>query len=169
MHLPVDGVGGEPASSRHADQCRPTPYQLGISTLVPRRLGIVAKAPVTFDDGLWNGRSLRAWLPQVVAEVLEAVDPVRVIVFGSVARREEHSESDLDLLVVVDHLDPAGRRETMRRVRRAISAPVPVDVLVADVQEFEARRDLNGSPFYWPAREGEVVHERHTPIRVLLA
>lgn len=113
-----------------------------------------------FDDGLWNGRSLRAWLPQVVAEVVEAVDPVRVIVFGSVARREEHSESDLDLLVVIDHLDPGQRREMMRTVRRAIRAPVPVDVLVADVAEFESRRDLNGSPFYWPARQGELVYER---------
>lgn len=120
----------------------------------------MANAPVTFEDGLWNGRSLRAWLPQVVAEVVEAVNPVRVIVFGSVARREEHPESDLDLLVIVDHLAPAARREMMRTVRRAIRAPVPVDVLVADVEEFEARRDLNGSPFYWPAREGEVVHER---------
>ena len=120
----------------------------------------MAQAPVTFDRGLWNGRSLRAWLPEVVAEVVDAVDPVRVIVFGSIARREEHSESDLDLLVIVDHLDPRGRREMMRTVRRAIKAPVPVDVLVADIEEFESRRDLNGSPYYWPAREGEVVHER---------
>lgn len=115
---------------------------------------------MTFEDGLWNGRSIRAWLPQVVAEVVEAVNPVRVIVFGSVARREEHPESDLDLLVIVDQLDAAGRREMMRAVRRAIHAPVPVDVLVADVEEFESRRHLNGSPYYWPAREGEVVHER---------
>jgi len=48
----------------------------------------------------------------------------------------------------------------MRTVRRAIRAPVPVDVLVAGVEEFEARCDVNGSPFYWPAREGEEVHER---------
>lgn len=120
----------------------------------------MAQAPVTFKDGLWNGRSIRAWVPRVVAEVVEAVNPVRVIVFGSVARHEEHTESDLDLLVIVDHLAPASRRETMRTVRRAIRAPVPVDVLVADVEEFASRRDLNGSPLYWPAREGQVVYER---------
>ncbi len=48
----------------------------------------------------------------------------------------------------------------MRTVRSAIQAPVPVDVLVTDVHEFDERRDVNGSPYYWPAREGEVVHER---------
>lgn len=120
----------------------------------------VDTTPVTFVDGLWNGQSLRAWLPRVVAEVVAAVDPVRVIVFGSLGRGDEQPESDLDLLVIVDHLDPAARREMMRTVRRAIQAPVPVDVMVTDVGEFESRRDLNGSPFYWPAREGVVVHER---------
>ncbi len=120
----------------------------------------MATAQVNFADGLWNGRSVREWVPDVVGDVVRAVDPMRLIVFGSVARGEEHAESDLDLLVVLGSLDRSRRREMMRTIRRAIAAPIPVDVLVTDVDEFEAGRDLNGSPYYWPAREGEVVYER---------
>lgn len=103
---------------------------------------------------------LRDWIPDVVADVVRAFDPARIIVFGSVAREEEHFESDLDLLVLLDELDPDRRRMTMGRIRRAIEAPIPIDVLVAGMVEFESRRDVNGSPYYWPAREGQVVYER---------
>jgi hypothetical protein len=48
----------------------------------------------------------------------------------------------------------------MSTIRRAIGAPIPIDVLVASVSEYEAGKDVNGSPYYWPAREGRVVHER---------
>lgn len=87
------------------------------------------------------------------------MDPVRLVIFGSIARGDEHAESDLDLLVILGSLDKSRRRDMMRRIRRAIEAPIPVDVVVTDIEEFEARRDWNGSPFYWPAREGEVVYE----------
>lgn len=120
----------------------------------------MASAQVTFVDGLWNGRSVRDWVPEVVDDVVRAVEPVRLLVFGSVARGDAHAESDLDLLVVLERLDKSRRRDMMRLVRRSIDAPIPVDVLVTDVEEFEARRDVNGSPYYWPAREGEVVYER---------
>ncbi|MGI8663819.1 MAG: nucleotidyltransferase domain-containing protein [Acidimicrobiales bacterium] len=120
----------------------------------------MANAPVTFVRGQWNGRTIREWLPDVVGDIVRAVDPTRIIVFGSVARGDDHAESDLDLLVVLDHLEPTQRRAMMRTIRAAIEAPVPVDLLVTDVDEFDARRNANGSPYYWPSREGEVVHER---------
>lgn len=114
----------------------------------------------TYADGLWNGRAIRDWIPEVVADVVRAFDPAQIIVFGSVARDEERPESDLDLLVLLDELEPRQRRVMMGRIRRAINAPIPIDVLVAGIAEYESRRDVNGSPYYWPAREGQVVYER---------
>lgn len=114
----------------------------------------------SYVDGLWDGRPVRDWIPEVIDDVVGAFDPVRVIVFGSVARGEEHPGSDLDLLVLFEDLVTEGRRSLMGKIRGAISAPIPIDVLVASVAEYDALKDVNGSPYYWPAREGRVAHER---------
>jgi predicted nucleotidyltransferase len=114
----------------------------------------------SYVEGLWDGRPVADWVPEVIDDVVASFDPVRVIVFGSVARGEEHTSSDLDILVLFDDVDAGDRRRLMGRIRGAIGAPIPIDVLVAGVAEFESGKDVNGSPFYWPAREGRVVYER---------
>lgn len=114
----------------------------------------------SYVDGLWDGRSVRDWVPDVVDDVVDGFDPVRVIMFGSIARGQDHDGSDLDLLVLFDDVSAGDRRKLMGRIRGAICAPIPIDVLVASVGDFEARKDVNGSPYYWPAREGRVVYER---------
>lgn len=114
----------------------------------------------SYVDGLWDGRRVADWIPDVVDDVVAGFDPARVIVFGSVARGEEQDSSDLDLLVLLDEVTADDRRRLMGRIRGAIGAPIPIDVLVAGVAEFEADKDVNGSPYYWPAREGHVVYER---------
>lgn len=147
--------------SRPSSRCahpRPSPLSHRRQGSFARRLLKVSQA--TFVDGLWNGRSVGDWIPEVVDDVVEAFDPARVIVFGSVARGEDSPESDLDLLVLFDDLDATDRRQLMGRIRTAIGAPIPIDVLVADVDEFEAGKDVNGSPYYWPARDGTVVYDQ---------
>lgn len=57
-------------------------------------------------------------------------------------------------------VDDPDRRRLMGRIRTAITAPIPVDVLVAEVREFEAGRDVKGSPYYWPTRDGRIVYDR---------
>lgn len=102
----------------------------------------------------------RDLIPSIVDEVVEAAKPAKVVLFGSVARGEAGPDSDLDLLVVLDHLDPAERTHLMGSIRFAITAPASIDVFVTDREEFERRKDVNGSMQYWPSREGEVVYER---------
>lgn len=108
----------------------------------------------------WDGRTLREWVPEVVEDIVSTVDPVRIILFGSVLRGEAGADSDLDLLVVLDELDPGDRARLMGEIRFAISAPMAIDVFVTDVEECERRKDVVGSLHYWPLREGEMVYER---------
>jgi uncharacterized protein len=115
------------------------------------------------DQGRYDGLTLREALPLVVAEIVEAVDPIEVIVFGSVARGEEGPDSDLDLLVVFEQVERAARRTEMRRVRSAIRTFVPVDILIADTYEIINDRDNVGSAVYWPLREGHSMYRR--PVR----
>jgi predicted nucleotidyltransferase len=103
---------------------------------------------------------LRDWVPGMVEEIVDGFSPRRVILFGSVARGDETAESDVDLMVVFDHLDAAHRRELQAQLMAAITAPVPFDVFVLDVDEYEAKKDIIGTIAYWPTREGVVVHER---------
>jgi len=115
---------------------------------------------VVAEPALWSGKTLRQWLPAAVGEVVTAVAPLRIVLFGSVARGDEGPDSDLDLLVVLDHVAPAERARLVSSIRRSISAPAPIDIFVTDPAEYERRKDTIGSIFYWPAREGEVVYER---------
>ncbi len=112
------------------------------------------------DEGRYDGRSLVEWVPEVVQDVIAFADPLRVILFGSVARGEAGPDSDIDLLVVVPQIAAGGRHRLMGSIRAAIGAPVPVDVFVAEPADLADLGDAVGSLVYWPVREGRVVYER---------
>ena len=112
------------------------------------------------EQGRYDGKTLQELWPSVVDEVVRAVDPTEVILFGSVARGEDGPDSDIDLLVVFDHIEPAEKRPMMARIRSAIETFAPVDVIVTDPAEMAERHDDVGSILYWPAREGRPVYRR---------
>ncbi len=112
------------------------------------------------EEGRYDGRTLQELWPSVVDEVVRAVDPAEVILFGSVARGEDGPDSDIDLLVVFDHIEPTEKRPMMARIRSAIETFAPVDVFVTDPGEMAERHDDVGSILYWPAREGRPVYRR---------
>lgn len=120
----------------------------------------MSQVHAVYDNGLYNGRTLREWLPEAVSDIVRQFNPMRVILFGSVARGDEGPDSDLDLLVLRDPFDKLRRADLMGKIRFAVSAPVPIDVFVTDEPECARRRDVIGSMHYWPLREGKVVHER---------
>lgn len=122
----------------------------------------MAQVSYTVADGKarYDGKMLAEWLPGVVAELVAACDPLKVILFGSLARADDGPDSDIDLVVVLPKVDPATRHELMTRLQLAITAPVPVDVFPTDPREYERRKDVLGSFLYWPAREGRVLYER---------
>lgn len=112
------------------------------------------------EQGRYDGKTLQELWPSVVDEVVREVDPIEVILFGSVARGNDGPDSDIDVLVVFDHIDPAEKRPMMARIRSAIQTFAPVDVVVADSAEMDQRIDDVGSMLYWPAREGRSVYRR---------
>jgi predicted nucleotidyltransferase len=91
---------------------------------------------------------------------VRAFDPLKVILFGSVARGDDGPDSDLDLLVVLPRVDPTKRMGLVVDLRRAVSRAVPKDIFVTDLAEIERRSDEVGSVHYWPLREGKVLYER---------
>jgi uncharacterized protein len=108
---------------------------------------------------LYSGRTLNQWVPDVVRDLVAAADPLQVLLFGSVARGVDGVDSDIDLLVVLPKAERDRRHELTVQLARAITAPVPVDLLVTDPAEIAERGDLPGI-LRVALREGRVVYER---------
>lgn len=115
---------------------------------------------VVDGKSVYDGKKLAEWVPQIVADIVRAFDPLQVILFGSVAQGDDGPDSDIDILVVLPHVDPKERMRLIVDIRMAIDAVVPYDVFVTDPEEIACRRDVIGSFHYWPMREGKVVYER---------
>jgi predicted nucleotidyltransferase len=82
-----------------------------------------------------------------------------VVLFGSVAHGADGPDSDIDLLVVLPQVEKNGRHGLTVELARAITAPVPVDLLLTDPAEIAERGDLPGM-MRVALREGRVGYER---------
>jgi uncharacterized protein len=110
---------------------------------------------------LYKGKTLEGWLPEAVERIVEGFHPLKVILFGSLARGEAGNHSDVDLLIVFDHVEWENKRELAVDIRRAIvGVPIPVDVIVTDVDEIDRRGHIVGTVLRPALREGKVVYER---------
>jgi uncharacterized protein len=99
------------------------------------------------------------WLPAIVGRIVRAVDPVRIILFGSRARGDAREDSDYDLLVVFDAIDD--RPATRMRIRSAVNdLPIAKDVVVATTEEESWAPRLWGDTIQSALAEGRVVYER---------
>lgn len=114
---------------------------------------------VTDDAGRWNGRTLAEWLPTVVADIVAAVHPERIVLFGSLARGGDGPDSDIDLLVIMKSKQDQPSWRHAVEIHRAVTAPVPLDIVVTDLDELARRGHLRSTIFATAAREGRVLHD----------
>jgi predicted nucleotidyltransferase len=96
-------------------------------------------------------------LTKAVDVIVSAVNPLRIILFGSGARGQLRVDSDLDLMVVVKN--GAHRRNTAREIRKVLRVfDNNFDVVVATEDDLKKYGD-NFSLVYYPAlREGRTIY-----------
>lgn len=96
-------------------------------------------------------------LDELLRRIRSAVQPRRVLLFGSAARGEMGPNSDLDVLVIVpEGVD--GRSATRRIYRELIGFEAAADVIVATEAEIE-QYGSNFSLVYYPAlRDGREIY-----------
>lgn len=84
--------------------------------------------------------------------------PAEVLLFGSYARGDAKTDSDLDLMVIEDQIDD--KTAEYLKIHRAVgSMGVGVDIVVISREDFERRRQVPDTVPYWAAREGRRVHD----------
>lgn len=98
------------------------------------------------------------WLPLIVDRLVRQFHPLKIILFGSQARGDARPDSDIDLLVVLPHVE--NKHQAHVAMLRALGdLTMPVDIVISTPDELARRGHIVG-PIFRPAlREGKVVYE----------
>lgn len=98
-------------------------------------------------------------LDEITQRIVAVSDPQQIILFGSQARGDAGSDSDLDILVVKDEVESLGA-EAARIYRALAGLSTPVDVVVARSDYVRRHRDVIGTIVRPALREGRVLYVR---------
>ena len=74
----------------------------------------------------------------MVARIAKALHPQRIILFGSHGRGTAGPDSDIDLMVVVDHVTDT-RKAMVEALRLVADISIPKDIVVTDPQRLSIR------------------------------
>lgn len=103
------------------------------------------------------GGTTNVHLETLVRRIVEAVHPLRIILFGSGARGETGPDSDVDLLVVMP--EGTDRLHTMQFLHMQFyELDVSVDVLVATPSVLKRHKDNLGLIYRTILREGKDIY-----------
>lgn len=96
-------------------------------------------------------------LHEVTRRICEAVDPERIILFGSAATGHMDRDSDLDLLILM--AAPENARQVSMKIRRELRGlGWSIDILVMATGRFDETKDIVGSLAYPANRYGRVLY-----------
>ena len=100
-------------------------------------------------------------LRKAVQLLVEAASPRKIILFGSCARGDAREDSDLDFVVIEDHVEDRGA-EIVRLLRVLEPYEIPADIFVASGKFYDCWKDVPGTMLYEAARTGKGARRRHT-------
>ena len=93
----------------------------------------------------------------LIDRIVGIVHPIRIIIFGSAARKQVEPESDMDFLVIM----PEGthRRATAQKLyEEIVGAGIPFDILIATPSDIVKHKDNIGLIYRSALREGNEVY-----------
>jgi predicted nucleotidyltransferase len=96
-------------------------------------------------------------IESLVQNIVEAVHPLKIILFGSYARGKANPESDIDVLVVM----PEGihcRRTAQLLYRQIKGLGIPFDILVSTPTALEKHKDNIGLIYRTVLKEGREIY-----------
>ena len=104
------------------------------------------------------GQSIPAeTLDEIVERLVALASPVKIILFGSNARGEALSDSDLDLLVVEKKVTEQ-YDEALRLDRALRDFRLPIDLVVVSEDQLKRYGRVPGTIYYRSLQEGRVLY-----------
>jgi len=102
-----------------------------------------------------------------MAERLKALDPYKVVLFGSYASGNPTDDSDIDVVVILDsdeipqtHAERTARREPVTKAVRDIRYKIPMDIVIYSKAEIDYFREVGNSFFDEIETTGKVLYEK---------
>lgn len=105
-----------------------------------------------------DSRELEGPLAEIVRRLVEAYQPERIYLFGSMARGDAGPDSDYDLLVVVPDDASPERRRSRLAYETLWGTGTAADVIVWEKSRFERRSRVVASLPATVLREGKLLY-----------
>ena len=99
----------------------------------------------------------QAALDEILKKIILIAHPKKVILFGSAVRGEMGTQSDFDLLVVVEN-SVLCRRTAQEIYRSLVGVGFAADILVVHEEDIELLKDQDGTVIKPALLEGKVLH-----------
>ncbi|MBI4357046.1 MAG: nucleotidyltransferase domain-containing protein [Gammaproteobacteria bacterium] len=113
---------------------------------------VFAKKPVT-----------QKLLKKIKNQIVKAVHPEKIILFGSWARREATKDSDLDLMVIerkAFNKKHSKRRNLAKLWLTLADVPIPTDIVLYSQEEVEHWKHSINHLVFRALKEGKVLYEK---------
>ena len=99
------------------------------------------------------------FLQEIVMRIVDAVNPARIILFGSYAYGAPHKDSDVDILVIMETDSPRHKRPVA--INRALAGLlIPKDILVYTPAEVDDWKDVPQAFVTQVLEKGVVVYDK---------
>ncbi|HKP51866.1 MAG TPA: nucleotidyltransferase domain-containing protein [Chloroflexia bacterium] len=99
-----------------------------------------------------------ALMQEIVKRIVDTLHPIKIVLFGSRARRDAHAGSDIDLLVIAHSTQP--RYQRAAPLYGALSnILVPMDIMVYTPEEVYEWSSVPQAFVTTAMREGKILYE----------
>jgi len=102
-----------------------------------------------------------------ILNALIKTDPLKIILFGSIASGLFTEDSDFDMVIILNIPDLPNNYEeklamklTIRKALGDLSFKIPIDLIVYTIPEYEEIKKMNTSFYQELVKTGEVLYEK---------
>ncbi len=103
-------------------------------------------------------KEIKTYLQETIDRLVKEFNPEKIILFGSHAWGTPHSDSDVDILIIVSSAEALPTQRATRAYRCLRGLTIPAEIIVSTSQEVDRYRSVPSSLTRKILEEGEVLY-----------